>query len=132
MASREKRGVSNVVRMWGGAVVALLIAGGCSLMDASWTNSQKDVREAKKGWTLSQVQTKIGKPSYKEVYGGLRSGWEEWVYPTGSIFFYRMVAKEIVPRDENSPMPERRKTTRWPVEVGDDPEDMEPRGFSEF
>lgn len=31
-------------------------------------------------------------------FEGVKTGWEEWIYPTGSIFFYRLEVKKVLPR----------------------------------
>lgn len=114
--------------------VLLSVTAGCGLLDEGWTTTQKDVIEAEKGWTLTDVYTKIGKPSDKIAYQGLRTGWEEWIYPSGSIFFYRCVVKQVVPRTEGTPMPTSgRKKSTWLVETSDDPNDLAPlNDFGDF
>lgn len=74
------------------ASVTVLIFSGCILHTADWAKMSPhkgDVTKVKKGWTRSNVLTVCGRPIRSDEGEGVGVGWEEWIYPTGSIFFYR-------------------------------------------
>ncbi|MBN2712960.1 MAG: hypothetical protein JXR97_11110 [Planctomycetes bacterium] len=113
---------------------AILSSSGCYNTGA-WKNGEpENVKTAHVGWTVNQVAVKVGKPIDMIEYNGLRLGWEEWVYPTGSIFFYRLVVKDIVSRSKGTPPPRRSSdNVVWPVEMKDPGENYKPKGdFGDF
>lgn len=75
--------------------------GGCdavSNLAGDWGENSKDkddVSAIKPGMNSSDVVVKIGK-AHKMVEGDLvYSGWQEWVYPTGSLVLYRGVVRQV-------------------------------------
>ncbi len=98
---------ANAGRAWrlGGALL-LLLAGGCNA--AQWANQQRNVTLAKPGMTASKVASTIGKPTYILYSDGVNAGWEEWVYPTGSVFLQRLVVKKILERPAGMAAPKAR------------------------
>jgi hypothetical protein len=68
------------------------------------------------------------------AFNGVHTGWEEWIYPTGSIFFYRLIAKKVVLRSSDSPAPKQiSDRADWPVAVGDEFDDIAPaEKFGDF
>lgn len=74
-----------------------LLSGGCSeemskQLAGQWAQFSEDrgmVSAAKPGMSMGDVLNKVGEP--KQMISGemAYSGWKQWVYPSGSIFFYR-------------------------------------------
>jgi len=94
-------------------VIALLATavflGGCDTGDwAKYSKHKNDVSAVRKGWGINKVLTTVGKPEFMHKGEDIGAGWEEWVYPTGSVVFYRLevVAVQVRPKDqplENKP-----------------------------
>ena len=80
----------------------------------SLTRKRGDVSKVREGFGLNQVMNAIGKPDYIIEGQGLRLGWEEWVYPSGSVFFYRMQVKNVLKRSPGTPPPPKPKSP-WDV-----------------
>jgi len=66
-----------------------------------WADNSPDknmVSAAKKGMRANDIIVKIGKPQ-KVIEGDLvYAGWQEWVYPTGSLFLQRGEVRMIQAR----------------------------------
>ncbi len=92
-----------------GAIVCLLglfCLAGC-VADESWRMGKaRDVSLVEKTWRTTQVATQIGRPDYVIKGRDLHLGWEEWVYPTGSVFIYRMEVKHVIRRAPGAPQPQ--------------------------
>ena len=69
----------------------------------------KKIDKAQVGWPISAVMEKIGRPLHVAIGTGVYIGWEEWVYPTGSIFIYRQEVRYLLPRGPNDPVPPKGK-----------------------
>jgi hypothetical protein len=80
---------------------------GCQ-MDSFNPNKGK-VDKVQKDWTLAKVIKTIGDPEYVILGKGIKTGSEELVYPTGSVFLYRLIVVEVLERDEDDPKPEQPK-----------------------
>lgn len=99
--------ISGAGRAWMlGGTIFLLLAGGCNM--AKWANQQRSVTLAQPGMTASKLASTIGKPTYILYSDGVNAGWEEWVYPTGSVFLQRLVVKKILERPEGVAAPKAR------------------------
>ncbi len=88
-------------------IVALLGIGvaGCDTDDwAKFSKDKNNVNVIRKGWGQNQVLTKIGRPESLRKGNDLGAGWEEWVYPTGSVVFYRMEVVAVQVRPEDKPL----------------------------
>lgn len=121
--------------------IALLIGtvwvlGGCGEHNESWgrRGEPADVRDCRTGWTVKDVRTEIGSPVDRVVYRGVRTGWEEWIYPTGSIFLYRLVVKHVVYRGKDAPLPDTgRRRTPWHIQEGEEHKALAPvESWSDF
>lgn len=93
-----------------------VLAAGCP-GEGKWNLAQMDVRNAKEDMTETQVRMSVGEPDTVIPGDGVYIGWEEWVYPNGSIFFHRMRVKEVVTRPKDAPPPKAQ--TKWPYSQAD-------------
>ena len=81
---------------------------GCSILtgDSHWRRGEPaDVTTAQIGWKMPKVMDKIGRPLHTNVGTGVHTSWEEWVYPTGSLFLHRQRLTHILPRGPDEPIP---------------------------
>ncbi len=84
----------------------LLAAAGCTGHEwAKYSSHKGDVSVVKKNVSPKDVLTIIGQPARINYGDGVGAGWEEWVYPTGSIFFYRMRVRMVESRPLDAPAP---------------------------
>ncbi len=69
-----------------------------SVLAGQWAQFSEErgmVSAAKPGMTMGDVMNKVGEPS-RVVHGEMiYSGWQQWIYATGSIYFYRGKVKQV-------------------------------------
>lgn len=67
---------------------------GCDdYIGGSWgqlSPDRNDVTKVEKGWNPRRVINRIGEPLHVDHGQNVGIGWQEWIYPTGSVVFYRM------------------------------------------
>lgn len=84
----------------------LLGAGGCGeYIGGSWgqlSPHRNDVTKVKKGWAPRTVINYIGEPLHVDVGQNVGIGWQEWIYPTGSVVFYRMEVTAVHVRHQGN------------------------------
>ena len=108
----------STIRPWLWLVILALsvLCASCSTEEIS--RKHGDVTRVNQGWGMNQVVSTIGKPDYVIDGQGLRTGWEEWVYPTGSVFFYRLAVTNVLKRSPDTPPPPKPKSP-WDVPMRD-------------
>ena len=135
MNATKSRKAARLVGLGLAGILLAALAPGCNRpMGNNWLDGEpKDVLQARSGWTANDVLTKIGKPLYVIERRGVRTGWVEMVYPTGSIFVYRLEVKYVLSRSEGTPLPERpQRLVHNPFMSPEDREELREAGQDTF
>lgn len=101
------------------AVLAACVVctGGC--MEGAMSRHKGDIKLVEVGWHMDKVVNTIGRPEYVLYGEGLKAGWAEWVYETGSVWIYRMQVQNVLERSACTPKPDKPKDEIMEGFVGD-------------
>ncbi|GHV21726.1 hypothetical protein AGMMS49959_11320 [Planctomycetales bacterium] len=83
------------------ALVAVLSGCGGAIMSqfagewGQFSDDRNDVTAVRAGMRTTDILPKIGKPEKIEAGENVYAGWQEWIYPTGSLLVYRGEVKQV-------------------------------------